>query len=84
MSKCSVNECFSVKNGSKSFFNLPSRPETAHKWLNFLALSGKKVHENVLYRICENHFESSDIKVCKNKKKLKPNVIPTILMPKVK
>ena len=59
------------QNVNKKLFSLPSRPR-------------KKVHENVMYIICENHFESSDIKVCKNRKKLKPNVIPTILMPKVK
>lgn len=77
MGRCSVKTCtYDVNN---SLFTLPKDPEIGLKWLNFLVSSGKEVHDNVEYRICEAHFLPSEIKMCKTVKKLQAGVVPSIL-----
>jgi THAP domain len=79
--KCSVEGCESVQ-GSKPFFAIPQSREENIKWLSFINVSGKKTHPNVEYRVCGDHFLSSDFRNCK-RKLLKHSAIPSILVPQV-
>lgn len=83
MVKCSVFNC-AIATGERSLFSLPKNDESRVKWLNFLISSGKEVHENVFYRICENHFLPTDFINCEKIKRLKPGSVPSILLPEHK
>lgn len=77
MGKCSVLRCESTK----FLFKLPKKKEIRMKWLDFLVSSGKEVHENVLYCVCEKHFLPPDLNQCEKLKKLKSGAVPSVLIP---
>ena len=80
MVKCSMKNC-SSNSTEFSLFSFPCNPEVREIWINFLKSSGKKVFENVQYRICELHFVSSDFTNSSVKRRLKTGTVPTIFDP---
>lgn len=79
MGKCSINLC----QNERFLFMLPQPSETRQKWLDFILASGREVHDNVLYRVCENHFLPIDFKQCEKRRKLKTGAVPSIMNPLV-
>lgn len=81
MVKCSVSQC-SQRQGC-TLFTMPRDPNVRENWLKFLIASGKAIKENVEYRICEDHFLSSDLKPSQKRKSLNLGAVPSILIPEV-
>lgn len=84
MTNCSVQCCLIRDSKTTSTFSLPNTLGTRIKWLEFLRKSGKIVHENVSYKICEYHFAPSDIKQNGKRKVLINGSVPRFLLGKVK
>lgn len=80
--KCSVKHC-SHNDHDHSLFTIPNNLEIRDQWLNFLIASGKEVHNNVKYRICEDHFVATDFKQCKGRKMLVNGAVPSVSMASV-
>ena len=76
MVSCSVSLCF---NKGSTKFKVPKDKVLCTIWLDFLRDSGKIVHENVEYKICEKHFHPSCVYHTPNRKLLKPGSVPTVL-----
>lgn len=77
-SSCSVHKCTSLSTNVR-VFEQPEKEEIREKWIKFLVSSGKDVHKNVVYRVCERHFYPTDFKFNKaTEKSLHPGAVPSI------
>ena len=66
-----------------ALFEMPPKPEQRSKWETFLSLCGKKLCENVIYKVCEQYFEYSDIKSNNHRKLLIAGAVPSIVKQEV-
>ena len=83
MTQCSVKNCSKKSCSGLGAFTVPVAGELREKWLQFIKSSGKEIHPNVTYRICEAHFRPKDIRSNKSRRTLKAGSIPIILASEV-
>lgn len=84
MTLCSVPLCGNCSEYGFTVFGLPKNIESREKWLLFLEKCGKQVDTQMFYRICEQHFGSSDVLQGVSRKTLKPGAFPVFIKDEVR
>lgn len=84
-SVCAVKYCrYENTDKKRSYFVVPNNREIAQKWWDFVKFHCVSKHYDFAtkYSICDRHFEPSMLKLdTKQRRRLLPNAIPTILSP---
>ncbi|PZC73985.1 hypothetical protein B5X24_HaOG208474 [Helicoverpa armigera] len=79
---CSVDGCFnSTINSELSFFSLPVDSERKTEWLRLMHREDLKDKTCLRARVCEAHFCPNSIILRSNRKMLKRNSVPQLLLP---
>jgi THAP domain len=74
---CSLPICRNRKVKDFGVFKIPTHEPTCSRWLRFLIDNGKRDPQmGKVYRLCEQHFDPSDIVMVGTKKCLKKGSVP--------
>ncbi|CAH0714112.1 unnamed protein product, partial [Brenthis ino] len=81
---CAVLGCLnsSITHPKITFFKLPGNAERRLEWLQLICRNDLENKPNfAAYRICETHFNVEDIRQSSNRKLLKNNALPLLMLP---
>ncbi|CAH0701286.1 unnamed protein product [Spodoptera exigua] len=81
---CAVFGCMNstITNRDLSFFKLPKTSERRLQWLQLIRRDDLKNKQKFSsYHVCEKHFNSEDFLHSSNRKVLKRNTLPMLLLP---
>ena len=76
---CSLRSCKNNSGNGSSIFNWPKIEAIKNKWKNFMAFHGnsqENIHNSKTLKLCENHFDPSDIIKIGMKTRLKQGAVP--------